>query len=96
MFALEKDYMFKIFQKNHTPEQKKQKLLRQAYNAHRKHLYNKRDPDGVYFDAIQLSNQKEYAHLSNAELIRLAYWGASGDVDHYGRADLRGEVYLGE
>ena len=85
--------MFKIFQKNYTLKQKEQRRLYEAYKTHRKHLYGKKDPDGVYFDAIQLSAQKEYAHLSNAELIRLAYWGASGEIDHYGRADLRGEIY---
>lgn len=35
--------------------------------------------------ARQLSKMPAYAHLSDAELIRLAYWGASGEPDIEGR-----------
>jgi hypothetical protein len=34
----------------------------------------------VLRDAWHLARDSRYAHLSNDELIRLAYWGASGAV----------------
>lgn len=30
-------------------------------------------------EAYKLSRMVEYAHLSEGELLRLAYWGASGE-----------------
>lgn len=39
-------------------------------------------PEGnrTVWAAFWLSLLKEYAHLSEGELLRLAYWGASGEA----------------
>lgn len=39
----------------------------------------------IVSDAWALSCLPQYRHLSDAELIRLAYWGASGEEDLAGR-----------
>lgn len=43
----------------------------------------------ILAEARHLSRDPRYAHLSDAELIRLAYWGASGNEDVEGRANNR-------
>jgi hypothetical protein len=43
----------------------------------------------VLVEARALAKMPEYMHLSDAELIRLAYWGSSGDVDLEGREKQR-------
>lgn len=37
--------------------------------------------DQTILEAFRLSLRPEYAHLSEGELLRLAYWGASGEAD---------------
>jgi hypothetical protein len=45
-------------------------------------------PEGtrVILEARMLARRPQYAHLSDGELLRLAYWGASGETDYAGRA----------
>lgn len=39
----------------------------------------------IVAEAMALSSLPQYRHLSDAELIRLAYWGVSGVEDLAGR-----------
>lgn len=44
-----------------------------------------REGNEVLCKARLFSWMPRYAHLTDGELIRLAYWGASGDPDNEGR-----------
>jgi hypothetical protein len=48
--------------------------------------------EAVLWFARRLSGLSEYAHLSDAELMRLAGWGTSGVPDFEGRAALAADI----
>lgn len=54
-----------------------------SINPRKRHLWTRsaetRDGNAILNEARQLSKMSEYNHLSDGELIRLAYWGVSGE-----------------
>jgi hypothetical protein len=46
----------------------------------------------VILEARWLARQPQYSHLSDGELLRLAYWGNSGEPDLSGRKALHEEA----
>ena len=53
-------------------------MRRFAIQRHRAREYNEPDAMEIIDEAERISRDPKYASLSDAELIRLVYWGASG------------------
>lgn len=53
------------------------------------HPYESLEGRRIIMNAHALSRNSELAHLSNAELLRLSYWGDPGPTDTYGREMLK-------